>query len=110
MSTHHYSSSSSQIFSTNTPSSTTTTNLINSNVKPFIPNSLSTNKKTFSSLDTSNTTTSPISTKLIDADTIMKVGDTTPSHIFASPNSFFSNGHKGKEYSWIFLIRKQIFR
>jgi hypothetical protein len=99
MSTHHYSSSSSQIFSTNTPSSSTTTNnLINSNAKPFIPSSLSTNKKTFSSIDTSNTT-SPISTKLLDADTIIKDGDTTPSHIFASPNSFFSNGHKGKEYT-----------
>jgi len=112
MSTHHYSSSSSQIFSTNTPSlstTTTTTNSTNSNAKPYIPNSLSTNKKTFSSLDTSDTT-SPISTKLIDADTIIKDGDTTPSHMFASPNSFFSNGHKGKEYSSIFLIRKQIFR
>ncbi len=93
MSTHPYSSSSSQIFSTTTPALSTTT-ITNSNAKPFLPNSLSINKKTFSSLDTSNTT-SPISTKLIDADTIIKDGDTTPSHIFASPNSFFSNGHKG---------------
>jgi hypothetical protein len=92
MSTHPYSSSSSQIFSTTTPALSTTT-ITNSNAKPFLPNSLSINKKTFSSLDTSNTT-SPISTKLIDADTIIKDGDTTPSHIFASPNSFFSNGHK----------------
>ena len=52
-------------------------------------------KNHFSSLDTSNTT-SPISTNLIDTDKIIKDGDVTPSHIFSSPNSFFSNGHKGK--------------
>ncbi len=94
MSTHHYSSSSSQIFSTNTPSSST---IINSNAKPFLPNSLSTNKQTFSSLDISNTT-SPTSTKFIDADNMRTDGDATPSHLFTSPNSFFSNGHKG---NWI---------
>jgi methionine aminopeptidase len=99
MSTHPYSSSSSQIFPTNTPSSsitTTTTNSTNSIAKPYIPSSLSSNKKSFSSIDTSNTT-SPISTKLIDTDTILKDGDITPNHIFTSSNSFFSNGHTGKK-------------
>ncbi|CAF4733647.1 unnamed protein product [Rotaria sp. Silwood1] len=97
MSNPHYSStSSSQIFSTNTPSSSTTTataNLINSNAEPYTPNSLSLKTKNFSSIDTSNTK-SPISTKSIDADIIQKSGDNTSSHIFASPNSFFSNGQK----------------
>lgn len=94
-SNHHYSSSSSsQIFSTNPPSSST---IINSTAKPFLPSSLSTNQPTFSSLDISNTP-SPTSTKLIDDETIQqrKDADATPSHLFPSPNSFFSNGHKGR--------------
>ncbi len=95
MSTHPYSSSSSQIFATNPPSSSTTANSTNSNAKSFLPNSLSITNQTFSSLQTSNTT-SPTSAKLIDPDPNTKDGDTTPSDFFASPNSFFSNGHKGK--------------
>ena len=95
-SNHHYSSSSSssQIFSTNPPSSST---IINSTAKPFLPTSLSTNQPTFSSLDISNTS-SPTSTKLIDDETLQqrKDADATPSHLFPSPNSFFSNGHKGR--------------
>ncbi|CAF4574921.1 unnamed protein product [Rotaria socialis] len=98
MSNHHYSStSSSQIFPTNTPSSTnttTTTNSANSIAKPYTPNSLSLKTKNFSSIDTSNIK-SPISTKINDSDTITRHDDTTPNHIFASPNSFFNNGHKG---------------
>ncbi|CAF3428641.1 unnamed protein product [Rotaria socialis] len=97
MSNHHYSStSSSQIFPTNTPSSTnttTTTNSANSIAKPYTPNSLSLKTKNFSSIDTSNIK-SPISTKINDSDTITRHDDTTPNHIFASPNSFFNNGHK----------------
>ncbi|CAM4952248.1 unnamed protein product [Rotaria socialis] len=97
MSNHHYSSTlSSQIFPTNTPSSTnttTTTNSANSIAKPYTPNSLSLKTKNFSSIDTSNIK-SPISTKINDSDTITRHDDTTPNHIFASPNSFFNNGHK----------------
>ncbi|CAF1098564.1 unnamed protein product [Rotaria sordida] len=100
MTNHHYSSTSlsSQIFSTNnTPSSSTTTtttnNLINSNTKPYTPNSLSLKTKNFSSIDTSNIK-SPISTKSIDGDLIIKSTNTTSSHIFSSPNSFFSNSHR----------------
>lgn len=70
---------------------------MNSLTKPYTPNSLSLKTKTFSSLDTSSIK-SPLSTKLNDADTLIKHGDTTANHIFASPNSFFSNGHKGIKY------------
>ena len=107
MSTHHYSSSSSsQIFSTNTPSSST---LTNSNAKPFLPSSLSINKPTFSSMEISNTT-SPTSAKLVDtSESMRKHGETSSSHLFASPNSFFSNGHKGKTIQYESDERKRTF-
>lgn len=98
-SNHHYSSSSSsQIFSTNPPSLSSSSTIINSTAKPFLPTSLSTNKPTFSSLDISNNTPSPTSIKLIDDETIQqrKDADATPSHLFPSPNSFFTNGQKGR--------------
>ncbi len=99
MSTHHYSSSSQISFTNTPPSSTTTTNSI---AKPNIPNGLSSNAKNFSLIDTS-----PKQTKLIDTDTIIKDDDITTSHIFASPNSFFSNAPTGMK----FLLRgkKKVF-
>ena len=106
MSIHPYSSSSilhatSQIFSTNTPSSPTTTTITNTAAKPHIPNSLSLNhnnhfSSSSASLVTSSTTDSPIPPTTVESEKKLTDGGLTPSHIFASTNSFFSNGHTGK--------------
>ena len=115
MSTHPYSSSSSssilhansQMFSTNTPPSlstaTTTTSLA---AKPHIPSSLSLNNhhhhhhhQQFSpssstvSRMASSTTDSPSLRTIMDNDASRTDGDMTTHSLFASPNSFFSNGH-----------------
>ncbi|CAF1433105.1 unnamed protein product [Adineta steineri] len=90
MAAHPYSSPS-QIFPINT-SVSAATNSINSNAKPFIPNSLSNHEKQFNSYD-KNRSISPKPTIMADTDTILKGGDATPSHVFASPTSFFSNSH-----------------
>lgn len=106
MSTHSYSSSSSsssilhstsQIFSTNTPSLSTTTTT-NTAAKPHIPNSLSlynNNHFSSSSLVTSNATDSPILNGTIENEKKSNDRRITPSHIFASTNSFFSNEPTG---------------
>ncbi|CAF3367807.1 unnamed protein product [Rotaria sp. Silwood1] len=103
MSTHSYSSASSsssilhatsQIFSTNTPPSTTTTTTTNSAAKPHIPNSLSlynNNHLSPSSLVTFSTTDNPILTTTVENEKKITDKTITPSHIFASTNSFFSN-------------------
>jgi hypothetical protein len=112
MSTHPYPSSSSilhspsQIFSTNAPSSSaTTTTTTNSAAKPHIPNSLSLNNNnnnnnhfssSSASLITSSTTDSPTPITTIENNKRITDGGITPNHIFASTNSFFSNGHTGK--------------
>jgi hypothetical protein len=70
-------------------------------------------KQTFSSLDISNNNnnlTSPTSTKFIDADQMRTDADATPSHLFTSPNSFFSNGHKGNEYCLVDFLYKLVHR
>ncbi|CAF3403944.1 unnamed protein product [Rotaria sp. Silwood1] len=108
MSTHSYSSASSsssilhatsQIFSTNTPPSTTTTTTTNSAAKPHIPNSLSlynNNHLSPSSLVTFSTTDNPILTTTVENEKKITDKTITPSHIFASTNSFFSNESTGK--------------
>ncbi|CAF2019457.1 unnamed protein product [Rotaria magnacalcarata] len=112
MSTQSYSSSSSssssilhatsQIFSTNTPSlsTTTTTTIIkpNSAAKPHILNSLSLynnnhlSSSSSSSLITCNTIDSPLLSTTFDNDKKMTTDKRiTPSHMFSSTNSFFTN-------------------
>ena len=122
MSTHPYSSTtsssilhaSSQIFSTaSPPSASTTSTATNPLAKPHIPNSLSLNNNhnqhhhyyqpQLSSSSSSSVSrvahsnaASPLPKNSFEAEPRRTDGDMTPNHIFASQNSFFSNGHSGK--------------
>ena len=120
MSTHPYSSASSssilhapsQIFSTASPSSaSTTSSATNPLAKPHIPNSLSLNnnhnlhhyyQQQLSSPSSSSVSrvaysnaASPLPRTSLETEPRRADRDVTPNHVFASQNSFFSNGHSG---------------